>query len=143
MTKTTAKGPAKDRGRARARVIDPSLPVCTAVGSVHLTVIAVGLWIEWKLNWRNWPHAPRQPRGFEVLRLRRPRHPTNRAPCGGPLTAWTRDPQPAQSAAAVEPASRTRGTSPMLEAYRNRRGCLWLPWRTLKIRTALRASSAR
>ena len=53
--------------------METSWPICMAVGSLLLAVIGMGLWIDWKLNWRKGRHAPRQARGFEVF-------PTSAAP---------------------------------------------------------------
>ena len=39
-------------------------PLGTAGAALALTVIVIGLWIDWKLNWRK---ARKERRGFEII----------------------------------------------------------------------------
>ena len=48
-------------------MLDDSGAMCMAVAALVLAVIGMGLWIDWKLNWRKKRDEPREARGFEVL----------------------------------------------------------------------------
>ena len=43
---------------------DTYWPLCTAIAALALAVIVIGLWIDWKLNWRK---ARKERRGFEII----------------------------------------------------------------------------
>jgi hypothetical protein len=61
-----------------ARVIDTSVPICMAVAALVLGVVGMGLWIDWKWNWRKDRGEPGRARGFDVLPA--PPAPTGQRP---------------------------------------------------------------